>query len=216
MHHQMLRLEATLAEVPDRQAAAPPAPDHAGAAAGGPPPPPRPPAARLAELATHWVRGPPRMTPDSWEKTCNHATQDRCTEPNVMHRAALTARSEDRHRGCEREECVKACVTHCPQARQAAMPNARLGGEKWLADVAWDADGAARLARRSLRLDLNDPGLTFRLRRGADPAALANAPATILPPLPKVGRAVDGDRMMRSAFTLCEPFHDLLGRLSLP
>jgi len=57
MHHQMLRLEATLAELPD-QAAAPPAPAHPEAAAGGPPPPPKPLAARLAELATQWVRVP--------------------------------------------------------------------------------------------------------------------------------------------------------------
>ncbi len=71
------------------------------------------------------------------------------------------------------------------QARQATIPNRRLQGGDWLADVAWDAD-EARQIRQPLLLDVNDPNLIFELRRGADLPAYANAAATILPPRPKV------------------------------
>lgn len=71
------------------------------------------------------------------------------------------------------------------QARQATIPNLRLQADDWLQAVSWDAD-VARQIKQPLLLDVNDPNLTFELRRGADPGTFANAAATILMARPRV------------------------------
>ena len=71
------------------------------------------------------------------------------------------------------------------QARQATIPNLRLQADDWLQAASSDAD-VARQIKQPLLLDVNDPNLTFELRRGADPGTFANAAATILTARPRV------------------------------
>ena len=67
--------------------------------------------------------------------------------------------------------------------------NEWLAGDEWLEHVAWGGTDAPLpgFGRCRLLHDTNDPGMTFMALRRADATLRAQAAASILPFIPKVG-----------------------------